>query len=138
MNDIIIILIVVLVLLLILSLLLFYITKRVNVLVKKIFVDRLQEFDFLLEDKEKRVNELNNEITNKEEQLKKIDLELSKEIKNENLKNNNAVVLPMFADLEDDNIISIYKRIKYNFNFDVEKVIKQLISYNKQHNCGDL
>ena len=83
-------------------------------LIKKIFVDRLQEFDFLIEDKEKKINELNGEISNRKEQIE--------ELKSKTVKrtadiedNNKEVVLPVFADLEDDNVKTIYRKIKYGF-----------------------
>ena len=138
MNEIVIILVVVIILLLILSLLLFYISKRVNKLVKKIFVDRLQEFDFLLEDKEKKVNELNEEISKKKEQIEKIKEEEVKTAGLDVLKDSNSVVLPTFADLEDDNVIALYKKIKYGFNFDVETAIQRLIKNNHDNNSIEL
>ena len=64
MNEIILAIIVVLILLLILVCLFLFTIKRVNILVKKIFVDKLQEYDFLIEDKEKKVEELNKDIWN--------------------------------------------------------------------------
>jgi len=138
MNEIVIILIVVIVLLLTLTLLLIYISKRVNKLVKKIFVDRLQEFDFLLEDKEKKVNELNDEISKKKEQVEKMSDENLKTTNQELLNNSNSVVLPTYADLEDENIISIYKKIKYSFNFDVETAIQKLVKNNHENNSINL
>ena len=138
MNEIVIILIVVIVLLLTLTLLLIYISKRVNKLVKKIFVDRLQEFDFLLEDKEKKVNELNDEISKKKEQVEKMSDENLKTTNQELLNNSNSVVLPTYADLEDENIISIYKKIKYSFNFDVETAIQKMVKNNHENNSINL
>ena len=55
MNEIILAIIVVLILLIVLACLFLFTVKRVNVLVKKIFVDKLQEYDFLIDDKEKKI-----------------------------------------------------------------------------------
>ena len=72
MNEIILAIIVVLILLLILVCLFLFTIKRVNILVKKIFVDKLQEYDFLIEDKEKKVEELNKDIETKKSNEKEL------------------------------------------------------------------
>ena len=137
MNEIFIIIGVVVILLLVFTLLLFYISKRVNLLIKKIFVDRLQEFDFLIEDKEKKINELNGEISNRKEQIEELKSKTVKR-KADIEDNNKEVVLPVFADLEDDNVKTIYRKIKYGFNYDVETAIKKLVKSNHENNSKQL
>ena len=81
MNEIIIIIAVIVLLLVILSFLLFFVTKRVNLLMKNTFVDKLNEFDFLIKDKENKISELNEEISNKEKITRKDMMAWIQEIK---------------------------------------------------------
>ena len=112
MNEIIIIIAVIVLLLVILSFLLFFVTKRVNLLMKNTFVDKLNEFDFLIKDKENKISELNEEISNKETQLKKLDEQIKELSSKDYSKKSSDVVLPRYADLEDGNLLSSYKKIK--------------------------
>lgn len=129
MNEIVLAIIVVVVLLVILVCLFSLTIKRVDILVKKIFVDKLQEYDFLIEDREKRVEELNSNIETKKNEEK----ELVEKIKNlkdsqeEFSSSDGDVVMPMSADFEDGNLLEGYKKIKDGFDFDYEKVIKKFV-----------
>ena len=136
MNRIIIITAVV-VLLILLFLLLFYITKRVNLLMKEVFVDKLKEFDFLIDDKEKKLSELNNEITSKSDKIENLEKEINK-LNEFNVKSESSdVVMPKITDLEDGNLLEDYKKIKNNFNFNAEDIIKKLISSNKNNSLEE-
>ena len=73
MNEIVLAIIVVVVLLVILASLFLFTVKRVNILVKKIFVDKLQEYDFLIDDKEKKIEELNGNIEIKKNEEKELE-----------------------------------------------------------------
>ena len=44
--------------------------RRVNVLVKNIFIDKLQEYDYLIDDKEKKIDTLNEDISKKKTLIK--------------------------------------------------------------------
>ena len=134
MDEVVVIIIVIVVLLVVISLLLFYVTKRVNLLVKGIFIDRLQEFDFLLEDKEKKVNELNDSITIQKKQLKELEEKVSSLYDYKLSRTSNTAVLPKFANLEDFSLLSSYKKIKDNFNFNVVEIIKRFVSNNNTNN----
>lgn len=129
MNEIVLAIIVVVVLLVILVCLFSLTIKRVDILVKKVFVDKLQEYDFLIEDREKRVEELNSNIETKKNEEK----ELVEKIKNlkdsqeEFSSNDGDVVMPISADFEDGNLLEGYKKIKDGFDFDYEKVIKKFV-----------
>ena len=78
MIDILIVIIVVGLLLLIMFLLVYYIVKRVNLLMKDNFIDKLTEFDFLIDNKEKKLEDLNNNILEKESTIN----ELEKSVEN--------------------------------------------------------
>lgn len=129
MNEIVLAIIVVVVLLVILVCLFSLTIKKVDILVKKVFVDKLQEYDFLIEDREKRVEELNSNIETKKNEEK----ELVEKIKNlkdsqeEFSSNDGDVVMPISADFEDGNLLEGYKKIKDGFDFDYEKVIKKFV-----------
>ena len=85
MNEIVLAIIVVVVLLVILASLFLFTVKRVNILVKKIFVDKLQEYDFLIDDKEKKIEELNGNIEIKKNEEKELE-DLINKLKTENKK----------------------------------------------------
>ena len=130
MNEILIAIIVVAVLLLVLMLILTFMVKRINSMLKKIYVDKLQEYDFLITDKEERAIKLSSEIEEKEkyfEGLKnKIDgisTEEAKELDEE-------VILPKDTDFEDENILERYKKIKKNFSFDTRAILREFIEKN--------
>lgn len=130
MNEIIIAIIVVVVLLLILASLFLFTVRRVNVLVKKVFVDKLQEYDFLIDDKEKKIEELNGNIEIKKNEEKELE-DLIKKLKEESEdfeKEEIEVVMPKGADYEDGNLLENYKKIKEGFNFDYEEKIKEFIA----------
>lgn len=129
MNEIILAIIVVLILLLILASLFLFTVKRVNILVKKIFVDKLQEYDFLIEDKEKKVEELNKDIETKKNDEKELEDLISKlKAEREDLKiEESEVVMPKGADYEDGNLLESYKKIKEGFNFDYEEKVKKFL-----------
>lgn len=104
--------------------------KRVNILVKKIFVDKLQEYDFLIEDKEKKVEELNKDIETKKSSERELQELIDKlKAEREDLKQEEIdVVMPNGADYEDGNLLESYKKIKEGFNFDYEKKIKDFLN----------
>lgn len=129
MNEIVLAIVVVSVLLIILACLFLFTVKRVNILVKKIFVDKLQEYDFLIEDKEKKIEELNGNIEIKKNEEKELE-DLINKLKTESEdfeKEEIEVVMPKGADYEDGNLLENYKKIKEGFNFDYEEKIKQFL-----------
>lgn len=129
MNEIILAIIVVLILLIVLACLFLFTVKRVNVLVKKIFVDKLQEYDFLIDDKEKKIEELNGNIEIKKNEEKELEDLINKlKIEAEDFKKEEVdVVMPKGADYEDGNLLENYKKIKEGFNFDYEEKIKKFL-----------
>lgn len=137
--QIIIAIVVVLVLLGILIILFFSTSKRVSVIVRNIFVDKLQEYDFLIDDKEKEIDNLNEQIEKRKKSYFKLEEEIEelgkKKIDREEIVVTD-VVLPDQADFEDGNILSGYKKIKEGFNFDIEDIIKKFFKdkYKKDNN----
>ena len=129
MNEIILAIIVVLILLIVLACLFLFTVKRVNVLVKKIFVDKLQEYDFLIDDKEKKIEELNGNIEIKKNEEKELEDLINKlKIEAEDFKKEEVdVVMPKGADYEDGNLLENYKKIKEGFSFDYEEKIKKFL-----------
>lgn len=130
MKDIVIALIVVLILLSLLVVIFTFTVKRVNVLMKKTFIDKLQEYDFLIDDKEKKINVLDKSIDKKTKSYAKLEQEveeLEKNLQNVEEVKKEHVVLQTDADFEDGNILSGYKKIKDGFNFDVESKIKEFL-----------
>ena len=104
--------------------------RRVNVLVKNIFIDKLQEYDYLIDDKEKKIDTLNEDISKKKKTFIKLEQEMKGLKVNEEEKEEESVdevILPTDADFEDGNILSGYKKIKEGFRFDTEQVIKDFI-----------
>lgn len=129
MNEIILAIIVVLILLIVLACLFLFTVKRVNILVKKIFVDKLQEYDFLIDDKEKKIEELNGNIEIKKNEEKELEDLINKlKIEAEDFKKEEVdVVMPKGADYEDGNLLENYKKIKEGFSFDYEEKIKKFL-----------
>lgn len=131
MAEIIIAIIVVGVLLGILVILFVATSRRVNVLVRNIFVDKLQEYDFLIDNKEKKIDDLNNTIDKRKKSYFKLEEEINelgkKKIDKEEIVVT-EVVLPDQADFEDGNILSGYKKIKKGFNFEAEEIINKFLA----------
>lgn len=130
MSEIIIAIIVVVILLCILVILFAATSRRVNVLVRNIFVDKLQEYDFLIDNKEKKIDDLNNTIDKRKKSYFKLEEEINelgkKKIDKEEIVVTD-VVLPDQADFEDGNILTGYKKIKEGFNFKAEEIINKFI-----------
>lgn len=133
---------VVLILLVMLILIFTFTVKRVNVLMKKTFVDKLQEYDYLIDDKEKKIAQLDKTIDKKTKSYAKLEHEvdeLEKVLENVEEVKKDHIVLPTDADFEDGNILSGYKKIKDGFRFDVEEKIKEFLSeINSEDNHYEL
>ena len=129
MNEILVAIIIVAVLLLVLMLILTFMVKRINSMLKKIYVDKLQEYDFLINDKEERAIKLNSQIEEKEKEFEGLKNKID-EIGSggNNTKNKEDVILPTDTDYEDENILEDYKKIKSHFAFDKKKIISDFAS----------
>ena len=64
---------------------------------KEVFVDKLKEFDFLVGDKENKINKLNQDISSKNEEIKNLEKKLT-ELNKFSIPNNTPdVILPKYA-----------------------------------------
>lgn len=133
MNEILIAIIIVSVLLLVLMLILTFMVKRINSMLKKIYVDKLQEYDFLINDKEERAIKLSSEIEEKEKFVEGLKNKIDEISITESKKTDDKVILPTDTDYEDENILEGYKKIKRNFSFNTKKILKEFI----EKNCKD-
>ena len=136
MNELVIIIVVIAFLSLVLTFLLTFVVKKTNGLVKSIYVDRMSEFDFLLGDKEKKVNELNDDIKKKTELISQLE-EKTKEYGNNDSIKKSDVVMPMFVGFEDTSTFNNYRVIKEKFNYDPTDVIKDFILKNSSDDIHD-
>ena len=97
---------------------------------KKTFVDKLQEYDYLIDDKEKKIKILDESLERKTKSYAKLEREvedLEKSLQNVEEVKKEHVVLQTDADFEDGNILSGYKKIKEGFKFDIETKIKDFL-----------
>lgn len=130
MNEILIAIVIVAVLLLVLMLILTFMVKRINSMLKKIYVDKLQEYDFLINDKEERAIKLAGEIEEKEKYFEGLKNKIDEIGVIESKKKTDEVILPTDTDYEDENILEGYKKIKRNFSFDTSKILLEFIEKN--------
>lgn len=136
MNELVIIIVVIAFLSIVLTFLLTFIVKKTNALVKSIYVDRMSEFDFLLDDKEKKVNELNDDIKKKQELITQLE-EKSKEYSNNSNEKKDEVVMPKFVGFEDTSTFNNYRVIKEKFSYDPTDVIKDFVLKNSNSDNKD-
>ena len=108
--------------------------KRIDYNTKKYFIDKLQDYDYLIDEKKKILNELNVKI----EENKKV---LSKEAKS-NVNSAKKEHFEYYEDLDvpkymDENLFKKYKKIKDKFSFDKENIIKEFINKIKPNENTD-
>ena len=127
MDNIILVLVVESVFIAILIVILFVISKRVNILLKNIFVDKMQQYDFLIEEREQRAESLNNDIELRKDELNKLNNKFNNIDVNENNNKENDFELSSAKDYEDSSILNKYKKIKEGFNFDKTKLVKTFV-----------
>lgn len=98
--------------------------KRIDYNTKKYFIEKLQDYDYLIEEKKEILKGLNEEIENK------------KNIMEKEQKNNNTAVISekqeYYGDLRtpeymDRDLLKKYKNIKSKFSFNKELLIKKFI-----------
>ena len=102
--------------------------EAINSQTKTYFVDKIQAYDSLIEEKEQKLNEIDELLKNKELGLKE----------NENKQNNdnydfdyNIIDLFNSTEYQDKDILKINKLIEEKFDFNHEKLIKEFLSYIK-------
>lgn len=108
--------------------------KRIDYNTKKYFIDKLQDYDYLIDEKKKILKELNEKI------------EKNKEILDEEAKDNkksaNVEQFEYYEDLDipkymDEDLFKKYKNIKDKFSFDKEKLIIDFVNNIKKEENYD-
>jgi len=124
--------IVVAVLLAVLTILLVLTIRSVNVLTKKNFIEKLQEYDSLVDERQTQLTTLNEEIETRKVENEQLALEAKKIAKKQAMHGiNNSIggkiVMPRTPSLVSDDIWEQYRKIKKNFSFDVVTIVRQFI-----------
>ena len=109
--------------------------KRIDYNTKKYFVDKLQDYDYLIDEKKQILNDLDKRIKDNEDKLS---------VGNDNNVNtasinNNFVVEHVVPKYTDEDLFKKYKEIKRRFDFDYDAILKDFVhnklSYdNKDYN----
>lgn len=91
---------------------------------KRYYVEKLEEYDKIIDDKENKINDLNEEIKNK-----KVEAESIKSIvQNDGIDFDvNIVDILSRTKYQEDDFFKIEKKINENFNYDYEKIVKSFV-----------
>lgn len=108
--------------------------KRIDYNTKKYFIDKLQDYDYLIEEKKKILNDLKEEIENNKEVLSKKSKVEEKNINNKTEKYYDEFKIPKYSD---ENLFKKYKKIKEKFLIDEEKIILNFIKNINQKDNKD-
>ncbi len=99
--------------------------KRIDINTKKYFIDKLQDYDYLIEEKQKVLNKLNEEIEKNKEILSKktkVDTNVNYNDKKEYY---GEIVTPKYRD---ENLFEKYKNIKEKFSFNKADIILDFVN----------
>lgn len=106
------------------------IVKRINQNSKKYFINKLEDYNYIAEEKEKEIKELTEKIETLQKQKEKYEeyekITLPKR-KREVVNNVSTLRVPKYRE---ENFFLNYKEVKQSFNFDKEELIKKFI---KEH-----
>lgn len=126
--------VVILLLVVAMSLILKNTVKEVDKKSKSYFVDKLKEYDYLIDEKEKRLSELESELERRKNGLKDNDVESSKP----NYDFDTSIIdLLTETSYLDKNILAINKKIEEKFIINYEDLIKDFLSNIKDENKYD-
>lgn len=128
MNEIVISIVVVAIFLVILFVLLTLTTRKINVLVKDNFMGKMQQFDYLISDKEKKLDELEKKDNAASDKTK---IDNSKKEKSEN--GGGGIYIGTSAKLRKSDILKDYKAIKINFSHDIVEKIRKFVELNPEN-----
>jgi len=107
------------------------IISRIGQNAKKYFVNKLQDYDYIVQEKEKQIDELTDEIKillNNRAELERYKLiTLPKEKRNVAVTSTYKLKVPKYRE---ENFFMNYKELKQKFDFDKEELIKEFI---KEH-----
>lgn len=104
--------------------------KRIDINTKKYFIDKLQDYDYLIEEKKKILDDLNKKI---EENKKNLEKEQKEDKKSIYVNKNEYHAEMSIPNYKDDNLFKKYKEIKEKFSFDKEKLISKFIKDFKKN-----
>lgn len=99
--------------------------KKINSQTKLYFVDKLQEYDYLIQDKQEKLNQINNELKEKETQKKEENIIVNK---NNYEFDYNIIDLLNKTKYQDDDILKLAKEIDTKFNLDYNSILNKFIS----------
>lgn len=105
---------------------LFNTVNKVNEQTKAYFVEKLQVYDNLIEEKEKKLNDIEENIKNKKIELEKLN---DSNIRNDYKFDKNIIDIMADADYKNKDF-EIQKKIDENFDFDYDKIILDFIHDN--------
>ena len=97
--------------------------KRIDYNTKKYFVDKLQDYDYLIEEKQQILDKLNKEIEENKKNLIKMP-EVEVKVIKDKQSNYQNLSTPKYIDKE---LFKKYKHIKENFNFNYNEIIKEFM-----------
>ena len=126
--------IVIALLVIVLSLVLKNTVKTINEKSKSYFVDKLKEYDSLIDEKEKKLSELDSELKKRENGLKEnldVDTKPSYDF------DSTIIDLLTETDYVDKNVFAINKKIEEKFIINYEDLIKDFLSSIKDSNRYD-
>ncbi len=102
------------------------IIKRIDQNASTYFVEKMQDYNYLIEEKEEKIKELNKRLEELKEQNNKITIQNS--IKQEE-KEKIEVKIPTYRE---DNFFYNYKELKNKFDIDSKEIIKQFLEKNSK------
>lgn len=101
--------------------------NKINTQTKSYFVDKLQEYDYLIDEKENKLSQIDKQIKDKELKNKEEDIE----IKKGNYEfDYNIINLLNETKYQDKNIFELSKKLEQDFNIDYPKLISTFINEN--------
>lgn len=122
---------VIVLLVVLMSLILKNAVKEVDKKSKSFFVDKLQEYDYLIEEKEKRLSELESELEKRKNGLK----DTSSNNSNPNYDFDSSIIdLLTETNYLDKNIFALNKKIEEKFIINYEDLLKDFLSNIKDNN----
>ena len=105
--------------------------KTINEQTKLYFVDKLQEYDYLINKKEEKLENIDKEIKEKESQKEEKELYRNKDNYEFDY---NIIDLINKTKYQDKNIFSINKKIDEKFNIDYISIIKKFVEKSEENN----
>ena len=105
--------------------------KQVNEKSKAFFVDKLQEYDYLIDEKEKKLTELEEELEKRKNGLKE-----NKTTEGRPVYDFDNTIIDLLTETEylDKNVLAINKKIEEKFIINYEDLIKDFLSNIKEDN----